>query len=93
MIDYETIKEKMNDSTRMIRSAYTCAGAFFIITVCVMIYVTWGLLKIRGEMKNQMVERRIIYKRERLDEQVEAREGNYISTAGIQLKMEDVDRD
>ena len=69
-IDYETIEAKMNDSTRMIRLAYTCAVVFLLITLCVMIYIAWGLLKVRGEMKNQMVERRIVYKRERLEEQV-----------------------
>ena len=52
MIDYETIDKKMNDSTRMIRSAYSCAAAFLLITLGVMIYVAYGLLMVRGEMKN-----------------------------------------
>ena len=52
MIDYETIDEQMNDSTRKVRSAYACAVFFFVISLGLMIYVAWGLERLKSEIMN-----------------------------------------
>lgn len=93
MMDYETLVDKMSDAKVAGNASMAFAVLFLVISLIIMIYAAYGVMQLRGELMNQMIERRIVYKRARLQEQVENREGNYRSHPGIQIAMEVIDRD
>lgn len=92
-MDYESINKQISTSTMMVNSAFAFAIMFLVITLGLMMYTAYGIAKIKGQLKNQMVERRMVYKRERFDQQVESREGNYRMNHAIQVRREEIDRD
>ena len=74
-IDFTDIDRQIEDSTNMVNLAFAAACLFLIIVLFLLIYAAYRIATIKGQLKNQMVERRMVYKRDRLEQQVEMREG------------------
>ena len=74
-IDFTEIDKQIEDSTTLVNLAFSAACIFLISVLVLLICAAYNISTIRGQLKNQMVERRMVYKRDRLEQQVVMREG------------------
>ena len=74
-IDFTDIDKQIEDSTFMVNLGFSAACVFLISVLVLLIGTAYNISTIRGSLKNQMVERRMVYKRNTLEQQVEMREG------------------